>query len=181
MIDLDHALIVAIEAAEKAGKLILEGLKTNAEFTIKSDSSDRVTQVDFDSQRIIQEILAKKFPDIGFLGEEEDGTNNEQTNNKQRWIVDPLDGTMNFTHRMPFCGVMIALEIKGEILLGVLHFPAFDWTYTAVKGGGAKKNGTLIHVSKCKAMKDAVIAEIFSDRENSEAPLHRSHSSRKER
>jgi len=166
MLDLDNALNAATLAATEAGKLILDGLKTNAAYTIKSDSSDRVTQADFDSQRIIQNMLAKEFPDIAFLGEEENSIPNSQfLIPNSCWIVDPLDGTMNFTHRMPFCGVMIALELKGEIVLGVLHFPAFDWTYTAVKGGGAKKNGTLIHVSKCKAMKDAVIAEIFSDRE----------------
>jgi len=173
MPDLDHALTVATLAAEKAGKLILEGLKTNAEFTLKSDASDRVTQVDFDCQKMIQDMLAKEFPEIGFLGEEEEqisangklASRSSAQQSEVRWIVDPLDGTMNFTHRIPFCGVSIGLQINGEMVLGVLHFPAFDWTYTAIKGKGAKKNGKEIHVSSCAKFEDAMLTEIFSDRE----------------
>jgi len=163
MVDLDHALNVATVAAEKAGKLILEGLKTNAAYTLKSDASDRVTQVDFDCQKIIREALAKEFPEIGFLGEEDESI--PDTKNATTWIVDPLDGTMNFTHRMPFCGVSIGLQVEGEIVLGVLYFPAFDWMYMGVKGKGAKKNGKEIHVSSCAKFEDALITEIFSDRE----------------
>ena len=163
MVDLDHALKVATNAAEKAGALILEGLKTNTAFTIKSDAADRVTQVDFDCQKIIREALAKEFPEIGFLGEEDESI--PDTKNATTWIVDPIDGTMNFTHRMPFCGVSIALQVEGEMVLGILHFPAFDWTYTAIKGKGAKKNGKEIHVSNCAKLEDAMITEIFSDRE----------------
>ena len=163
MIDLDHALSIAMLAAEKAGKLILEGLKTNAAYTLKSDASDRVTQVDFDCQKIIRETLAKEFPEIGFLGEEDESI--PDTKNAATWIVDPIDGTMNFTHRLPFCGVSIGLQVDGEMVLGILHFPAFDWTYTAIKGKGAQKNGKDIHVSSCAKFEDAMITEIFSDRE----------------
>jgi len=165
--DLDHALKAATEAATEAGKLILEGLKTNAAYTFKSDASDRVTQVDFDCQKIIREMLSKEFPDIDFLGEEEEEANRLPltAHRSSCWIVDPLDGTMNFTHRIPFCGVSIGLQVEGEMVLGVLHFPAFDWTYAAIKGKGAKKNGKDIHVSACAKLENAMITEIFSDRE----------------
>ncbi|HLC76262.1 MAG TPA: inositol monophosphatase family protein [Candidatus Peribacterales bacterium] len=165
MFDLDHALTIATEAAKKAGEKIKQGFTDPIDFHSKGDIADRVTPVDIDAQKIIQEILFEEFPNIGFLGEEGDEAKSEQVDNAQRWIVDPLDGTMNFTRRIPFCGVMIALEQNGEIVLGVLHFPAFDWTYTATKGGGAKKNGRPIRVGGCALMKDAMVAEIFSDRE----------------
>lgn len=161
--DLDLALTVATKAAHKAGERIKQGLIEPMNFTSKGDIADRVTQADFDCQKIIREELAKEFPDVGFLGEEDESI--PDTKNAATWIVDPIDGTMNFTHRMPFCGVSIALQVEGEMVLGVLHFPAFDWTYTAIKGKGAKKNGKEIQVSNCAKLEDAMITEIFSDRE----------------
>lgn len=168
--NLSHALHIAEEAAFAAGERILEALRHPITSTSKGDIADRVTQTDLDCQRIIQEKLAEEFPEIAFFGEEESEPLNLQTSQplnsaSSRWIVDPLDGTMNFTHRLPFFGVSIALEQDGEIVLGVLHFPVLQWTYTATKGHGAKKNGAKIHVSDCVKFEDAVIAEIYSDRE----------------
>lgn len=169
MLDLDHALSVAEKAALKAGERIAEGLKGKMDYQTKTDRADRVTKTDFEAQEIIQTMLAKEFPDIGFIGEEEDpdglAARSSAKQSEVRWIVDPLDGTMNFTHRMPFCGVSIGLEQEGKIILGVIYFPVFGWTYAATKGGGAKKNGAPIHVSDCSKFEDAMIAELFSDRE----------------
>lgn len=166
MIDLDHALMTATASAHKAGERIKQGFTDPMNFTSKGDIADRVTQTDFDAQTIIQEMLAKEFPDIDFLGEE-DVTSDKPTNDKRRscWIVDPLDGTMNFTHRLPFCGVSIGLQMDREMVLGVLYFPSFNWMYTAIKGKGAKKNGEKIHVTECARFEDATITEIYSDRE----------------
>ncbi len=174
MIDLDRALSIASKAALKAGERIAEGLAGKMVYHTKTDRADRVTETDFEAQEIIQTMLEKEFPEIGFIGEEDpkfdtregkEGKKLSEPDSSLRWIVDPLDGTMNFTHRMPFCGVSIGLEQEGKIILGVIHFPVFGWTYAATKGGGAKKNGTPIHVSDCSKFEDAMIAELFSDRE----------------
>lgn len=166
--NLNHALTVAQEAARIAGKHILQGFNEPISFESKGDVADRVTQVDLDCQKIIQEKLNSEFPDIPFLGEEEQRDLKPITYNLKpntRWIVDPLDGTMNFTHRLSFCGVSISLEENGEIVMGVIHFPMLGWDYEAVKGGGAKKNDQHIKVSDCKKFEDAIVAEIYSDRE----------------
>ena len=186
--NLPHALQIAQKAALAAGERILQGFAEPISFESKGDIADRVTQVDLDCQKIIQEKLNSEFPDIPFLGEEEFGVRSSEfesrsSNSELRWIVDPLDGTMNFTHRLPFCGVSIALEENGEIVLGVIHFPMLGWPasrspdgarsakagegwdFTAIKDGGAKKNGNPIKVSDCKNLEDAIIAEIYSDRE----------------
>ena len=108
MIDFHKALSVAEEAAKLAGERIIRGYNEDISFTIKTDKADRVTQVDHDCQKIIFDVLQKEFPDHSFLGEE-DGEENEGEQAEYHWIVDPLDGTMNFTHRLPFAGPSIAL------------------------------------------------------------------------
>jgi myo-inositol-1(or 4)-monophosphatase len=165
MLDLAHALTVATQASLKAGERITQGYEEKLEITTKSDKADRVTQVDTDAQNIIFEIIQKAFPDHAFLGEEENASQSDQESEYQ-WIIDPLDGTMNFTHRLPFTGVSMALRHNDETVLGVLNFPALGYMYTATKGGGAQKNGKPISVSGCKKFDDAMIAEIFSDRES---------------
>jgi len=169
MIDLEDALVVAITAAKKAGDRILKGFEEDLHIDTKGDPVDRVTQVDLDCQQIIIETIHKKFPDHICIGEET--IPNQPTihpppviSKKPTWIIDPLDGTSNFIKRLPHCGTSIGLQVDGEVVLGVIHFPVFGWTYTAVKGGGAYRNNKRIHVSACTRLQDAMIAECYSDR-----------------
>jgi len=188
MPNLTQTLTTAQKAAHAAGERVLQGFAEPISFESKGDVADRVTQVDLDCQKIIREHLAGEFPDIPFLGEEDrimlSGVAPDRASSppsaslraplsmtrgrhgdEARWIVDPLDGTMNFTHRLPFCGVSIALEENGEVVLGVIHFPMLGWDFSATKDGGAEKNDEKIKVSDCKKFEDAIIAEIYSDRE----------------
>ncbi|MBI3336884.1 inositol monophosphatase [Candidatus Peregrinibacteria bacterium] len=169
MLDLEEAQVVAITAAKKAGDRILKGFEEDLRIDTKGDPVDRVTQVDLDCQQTIIEIIHKKFPDHVCIGEEtipnQPATPPLPTAPaKPVWLIDPLDGTSNFIKRLPLCGTSIGLEVNGEVVLGVLHFPVFGWTYTAVKGRGAYRDGKRIHVSACARLQDAMIAECYSDR-----------------
>lgn len=165
MVDLEEALSTAKNAALKSGQRILRGLEEDLHIATKGDPVDRVTQVDIDCQRIILETIGQKFPDHHCISEEDSPDPAlPALSNKPVWFIDPIDGTSNFIKRLPHCGTSIGLEIDGEVIVGVLYFPVFGWMYTAMKGGGAFRNGERIHASSCVRMQDAVIAECYSDR-----------------
>lgn len=111
-------LEVAVHAAEEAGRLLMRFYgKVDVQF--KRDKSF-VTEADVQSERTIKEILEEKFPDYSFLGEE---TGLQKRDSKYTWIVDPLDGTTNFSIGHPFFAVSIALVSSETPIVGVVHYP----------------------------------------------------------
>jgi myo-inositol-1(or 4)-monophosphatase len=117
---------------------------------------DLVTDADLASQRLIAEELARAFPEHTLLAEE-DGARADPAR-AWRWIVDPLDGTINFAHGFDFWSVSIALEHAGELVVGVVHNPLSGDTYSACRGGGATRNGRPLCVSVCERLSAALIA-----------------------
>ena len=118
--------------------------------------ADLVTEADFASQKLITEQLLEAFPDHTILGEEEGAATNFDA--PWRWIVDPLDGTMNFAHGFPFWCVSIALEHEGRLVVGVIHHPLTGETYSASEGQGATLNGKPIAVSTVERLEASLIA-----------------------
>jgi len=163
MVDLEQALDTAVQAAKEAGSCILRGFAGAAEFSIKTDSSDRVTATDMEAQHCIMQLLKEQFPACSILAEEEEG-GTFTCSSEERWVIDPLDGTSNFTQKLPHVATSIALQQRGESVVGVLFFPVSNELYTAVKGRGAFLNGTPITVQPCSRLRDAYVGEIFSDR-----------------
>lgn len=159
--DLLNALTVATELAIKAGELINKGLLEGVQFTEKTDAADRLTTTDVACEGLIVQGIKQAFPSCGILGEESVTYMPEA---EYRFVVDPLDGTSNYTNGIPFCGTSIALEHNGASVMGILHFPALGQTYTAIKGKGAFCNGQPITVRPAATMQQAVLAELFSDR-----------------
>lgn len=136
----EEFLTTAIDAARKAGE-VLEHWASR--FSVKEKSrANLVTEADFASQEIIHREIKARYPEHGFLGEE--GLDFPNPNSPYRWIIDPLDGTSNYVHRFPYYAVSIGLEMAGEMLLGVIYDPNRDEVFTAVKGQGARLNGTPI-------------------------------------
>ena len=164
MIDLHHAQDIAIAAAKLAGERIVRGYTEELDVSVKTDRADVLTQVDTDAQALIEQRLRDAFPDHAFMGEEDEPDSQHAVEREYRWVVYPVDGTSNFTRRLPHVGVSIALQHKGESVLGILYFPVYDHLYSAIRGEGAFRNGTAITIDPCDAMEDAYIAEIFSDR-----------------
>lgn len=141
--DLDHALNVAIRAAEEAARIQRHHLGGDLEIDTKSSVTDLVTQVDRACETRIRDILLDAFPDHVVLGEEQ----GQEGDARFRWIVDPLDGTLNYAHGFPFFCVSIALEVDGEIELGVVLDTPRDVLFQAVRGRGASANGRPISVT----------------------------------
>jgi len=138
-------LDIAKEAALEAGGILMEHLGRLKDVRYKS-VRDPVSEADRESEALIARIIREAYPDHGFLGEE-DSSWEPSGKDGPRWIVDPLDGTVNYAHAYPCFCVSIALESDGVLQLGVVHDPFNTETYTAVRGEGARLNGEDIHVS----------------------------------
>ncbi|OAA28752.1 myo-inositol-1(or 4)-monophosphatase [Frankia sp. EI5c] len=134
-------LDLGLDVAREAGALLLAGRAGTVEAeATKSSPTDIVTALDRASEALVARRLREARPHDGLLGEE--GSDTSGTSGV-RWIVDPLDGTVNFLYRLPNWAVSIAAEVAGEVVAGVVHAPALGLTYTAVRGGGAlRRSGT---------------------------------------
>lgn len=153
-------MTIALDLAEKAGKLILSYYrKSSLEIHSKRDDSP-VTEADRNAEKQIREQLAVLLPDDGVFGEEFD---EKVSANGRRWILDPIDGTRSFIHGVPLFGVMIGLEIDREMALGVVGFPALNEIYYAERGAGAWMNGQRIHVSAVSDYRVATV--VFTEKE----------------
>lgn len=138
---------VARAAAFEAGALIRDRrLGTVEVAATKSSPTDIVTAVDLAAEGLIRDRILSSRPRDGFVGEEGDdvfGTSGVT------WIVDPIDGTVNYLYRIPRFAVSIAAEVDGRAVAGVVHDPMINHTYTAIRGQGAQRNGDPIHASSC--------------------------------
>ncbi len=148
----ERALAAAVEAARVAGQVALKYFRGAFDVTVKPDLTP-VTQADREAEEAIVDVLARAFPDAGFLGEEF----GERGPRERRWIVDPIDGTRNFVRRIPVWAVLIALEERGEVTVGVVHNPVTGDLYTARRGAGAWHNGERIRVSDVGRLEDALL------------------------
>jgi myo-inositol-1(or 4)-monophosphatase len=145
---------VAERAAEEAGRLLL--VASGTVVAREKAPFDLVTDADGASQRTIAALLAEAFPDHTLLAEEDGVVPDPGT--PWRWIVDPLDGTINFAHGFPFWAVSIALEHEGRLVVGVVHDPLAGATYSAALGRGAQFNGRAASVSRADRLRDCLIA-----------------------
>lgn len=142
----------AVAIAQKAGSTALEYYHQKTTGSMKSDNTP-VTIADQKCERIIREALASSFPEDAILGEEE-GESARHASAKRKWIIDPIDGTYNFTRQVPVWSLLLALEEDGEIVLGVLNAPAMNELFWAARGQGCWKNGQQVHVSKIDKLEE---------------------------
>lgn len=150
-------------AATLAGQCILKNLgSVSASDITTKQASDFVTRVDRESEELIKNTIKNDFPDHRILAEESDKDASDGT---YRWIIDPLDGTTNFIHGYPVFSVSIALESKGDIILGVIFDPLRNEIFSAEKGKGAYLNGKPISVSTIKDLTFGLIATGFPFRQ----------------
>jgi myo-inositol-1(or 4)-monophosphatase len=162
--DLRKALACAVRAARMAGAL----MRRNQSVAKKINSRSRYDiklELDVRCQKIIERILLGAFPGSGLLGEE--GMAGVAESNL-RWVVDPIDGTVNFTYGVPHACVSIALQERGEraadysTIVGVVYDPFCGELWTAARGAPARLNGKIIHVSARKKLDAAIVAIGFS-------------------
>jgi myo-inositol-1(or 4)-monophosphatase len=147
-------LAIASRAARAAGELLREARPEHIRG--KSNAKDLVTEWDVRSEEAIRAILEPTG--IAVLGEEKGGTRQGGTH----WIVDPIDGTVNFAHGLPLWCVSIALEQEGQLTVGVVSAPLLGWWFEATRGGGARDgSGAPLCVSACPALDRALLATGF--------------------
>ena len=148
---------IAIEAASIGGEVLLKYFNNISEYDEK-EGAGIVTKADTESEKHIVEYLLKRTPDFGILGEEK-GVSQTGDN---RWIIDPLDGTSNFFHRVPHFNVSIGLEMNKEIVVGVVYNPITKDMYHCSKGGGAYKNNEKLFVTRTKELSTSMLGTGFA-------------------
>lgn len=163
-------LSAALEAAHAAGKLQKENF--GSDLTVNEMlKHDIKLDLDVRSQQLITDILLKHFPDHHILGEEGDAGNPESDT---QWIVDPIDGTVNYFYGLPHFCVSIAARKQGELVAGVIYDPIQDETWAVEKGSAPTLNGKVIRTSDRAHLSDAVVTVGFSkSREALEASFER--------
>ncbi|MCY2983479.1 MAG: inositol monophosphatase family protein [Planctomycetota bacterium] len=156
------AMHVGIEAAQAAGKILCDMLETA---TVREKApKDLVTDADIAAQQCIESRILAAFPCHQFLGEEclQPNVIQAMTSNVEwLWVVDPLDGTVNYAHRMPNFAVSIALMHRGQAVLGIVLDPMAGELYVAILGQGATVNGRKLQSSTCTKLDSALIAASF--------------------
>jgi myo-inositol-1(or 4)-monophosphatase len=153
-------LELAERAARAAGEILLsyygrapEGLES------KTSATDPVSDADREAERVIRELLEAKRPGDGLMGEE---GSRSPAESGRRWIVDPLDGTVNFLYGLRAWGVSIALEDEDGLAVGVVFNPVSGECFAAARGRGATLNGQPLHVTGCRSLDRAMVATGFS-------------------
>jgi histidinol-phosphatase len=151
--ELNELLEFAVDLGRGAGEITLKYFRKQPQTSTKSDGSF-ITIADREAESYLRRRIAEAFPDDGILGEEEGEL---QGRSGRRWILDPIDGTFAFVHGVPFYGVLIALEIEGELTVGVVNIPALGELVSAAKGVGCFLNGERVRVSSTAALEDALL------------------------
>lgn len=144
---------------QRVGELQLKYFRNrNIEINSKSSIVDLVTEVDKKSEDIIIKHIQSQYPGHGILSEE---SGLFDIVSDYQWVIDPLDGTNNFAHGLPMFSISIALQYKGQTVMGLIYIPVLKELFSSIKGEGAFLNGKPISVSDKPALNQAVIASGF--------------------
>jgi myo-inositol-1(or 4)-monophosphatase len=153
---LELARVTAREAGDLVVRLRAEGVEVAA---TKSSDIDIVTRADQAAEALIRERLLAARPDDGMVGEEGDDLPGDSG---VVWIVDPIDGTVNYLYGLPHFAVSIAAEVDGEVVAGVVVAPALGLEYTAVRGAGATCNGSAVRARRVVPLAERLVGTGFS-------------------
>ncbi len=156
---LDEYTSVAIDAAQEAGQILLDWMEKG--FTVEFKGvMNLVTDADRAAEQAIVKRILSAFPDHQILAEE--GGASSGSASRYKWVIDPLDGTTNYTHTFPAFCVSIGLEIDGRVAIGVVFDPMRKELFVAEKGKGASCNGETISVSRAKSLDHGLLVTGFS-------------------
>ena len=157
-VSLKTALAAAIKAARAAGQVMHSNWHKPKRVNC-AEAHDIKLELDVRCQALIEKTLAAVFPQIPVLGEE--GCTGDVTA-EYRWVIDPIDGTVNYFFGMPHAAVSIALQQHEQSVVGVIYDPFTDEIWTTIKGGPTRLNGKIVRVSTRSKLEDCVIAMGFS-------------------
>ncbi len=144
--------------AKTSGALLLERMDALRTIDRKSTRSDLVTDADRASEALLVHEIRREYPTHRILGEEGTGDLDDLQKQGMLWVIDPLDGTVNYAHHLPMYAVSIALLQDGVPQVGVVYLPVLQELFCAAVGMGTTRNDLPVHVSDCAALSDAVVA-----------------------
>lgn len=150
---LQALLDFAVDAARQAGEITMQYFQTALTPMRKPDRT-LVTVADCKAEETLRALIRQAYPDHGILGEEYE---EEPSRSGFTWIIDPLDGTASFVHGVPLFGVLLGLEVDGEVVLGVANFPSLGELVSAGRGMGCFWNGRRAAVSDVHDLKEALL------------------------
>ena len=163
-------LTLVQDLARQAGAVLMDGFGRVTDVRHKG-ATDLVTEYDRLSEELILAVLKARFPDHAVLAEESGASGGGAASDGYRWVVDPLDGTTNYAHGLPFFAVSIALTLDDRPVLGVVYDPSRDEMFAAEDGKGAALNGSPIHVSAESSLREALLSTGFTyDLEHARRP-----------
>lgn len=145
---------VAVTLARHAGKILLDYRGKAAIVVEKEKTLDFATEADIASEKYLRSEINHLFPSHGILGEEEGTTN---VGSVYTWIIDPLDGTLDYKRGMPYFNVHVALEYQGQIIIGCVYCPTTGEIYSSSKGCGVRKNKISVTVSNIDELHESII------------------------
>ncbi|XP_054620750.1 inositol monophosphatase 1-like isoform X2 [Dunckerocampus dactyliophorus] len=195
MDDWSHCLTFGLSMAKQASQLVLAAFEQQKEVKCKSSAADLVTQSDMKVENLLKSAIANKYPDHRFcliifyliillslwmsheskstfdprfIGEESVGTGEDvELTDHPTWLIDPIDGTVNFVHRFPFVAISIAFCVNKQTEFGIVYSCVDDKVYHAQRGRGAFMNGQQLHVSgQQDVSKCVVVTEIGAERDD---------------
>ncbi len=159
MLNLDELAQFACQLAKESGLILKKGFGTSFLVQSKTTKHDLVTEYDEKVEWFLKEKIRQSYPDHAILAEE---TVQEPFDlDKPCWILDPIDGTVNFAHQIPFFSISIAFAYKQEVLIGVVYHVMQDELFFAQKGLGAYSNNIRLQVSSIDHLSDAMLATGF--------------------
>ncbi len=154
----NQLLEVALEAAHEAGSILRGGFGSAMTTSSKQGRHNLVTEFDHRSEQRVIDVLRARTPGARFLAEE---SGQHTGRDELLWVIDPLDGTVNFAHGIPIFCVSIAAVRDGETLCGVIHQPLTEETFTCITGSGAWCNGRPMNVSTSSTLRDSILVTGF--------------------
>ncbi len=140
---ISNLLKFAIDSSKLSAKLLLQ-MQDKAKTVIKKKAGDFALDADYKSEELLVERIRKRYPEHDILTEE---TGSYENSSSYTWVIDPLEGTLNYAHKLPLWGVNIGLLYLGEPIIGVCYFPALNELFYGAKGMGAYLNNKKIKVS----------------------------------
>jgi len=167
----DPVLAVAVRAARRAAAVIADASRDLRRLpTFSKEQGDIVSAADEEAEQAIVATISAAFPDHSILGEESGARAGTNVDSPYRWIIDPIDGTMNFVHGFPYYAVSIALAHEGELTHAVVLDPTRDELFTAIRGRGAQLNDAPLRTSACTRLADALVGTVMPTRKSPRLP-----------
>ncbi|XP_063235054.1 inositol monophosphatase 1-like [Bacillus rossius redtenbacheri] len=157
--EVEDCFATAVELVREAGKIVMEGFRSEKKVSKKTHAADLVTGYDTRVEVFLISSLKRKYPSHQFIGEESSFAEGSPPalSDAPTWIIDPIDGTMNFVHGLPLVAVCVALAVNRKAVIGIVYNPVLEQLYTAVAGRGALLNSEPIRVSSVTDMTKALV------------------------